>query len=223
MADTGSSPSAATAPAPIISLTSHDETISLVGTPDLAAFVATANARARIKGLADELNPGILDFAKLNALVASLPLQSASVREQLVGHKLVVDSAGLGVLAIEPTQVDAFASSYTLAIERAAGQYILAHATISFDPALARQRSIAAKAAVAAAERAVAAIGQGKADPDGLDAGGARWRRSQAAAGWLLIARAWQSAEPANLEAKEAVITAEKSARRYAMPSGGRL
>jgi hypothetical protein len=69
----------------------------------------------------------------------------------------------------------------------------------------------------------VVAVEQGKTDPDGLDAGGVRWRRSQAAVGWLLVARAWQSAEPANAAAKAAVNAAEKSARRYAMPSGGRL
>ena len=107
-------------------LESQGVTVSLAGTPDLDGFVAAANAGARIKGLDDALNPGILDAAKLRAMVATLPAQPEAVRAALAGHALIVGAPGTGVLAIEPTRADAFGPAYRLTVERLAGVHVLA-------------------------------------------------------------------------------------------------
>jgi hypothetical protein len=216
MADSKSS-----APAP--SLASHDVTLTLGPNADLAGFVAAANDKARIKGLPDDLNPGIIDADKLGAMVASLPAQPDDVRAALAGHTLNVGAGGLGVLAIEPTPKNAFGNAYRLTIERVVGTHVLAHADAPIDPALAKQRTEAAAKEVTAAERAMHAVEHGKPDPDGLGAGDVRWRRAQAASGYLLLANAWASAEPDNAAAKKAVASASKAAKSYAMPSGGNI
>jgi hypothetical protein len=223
MADSKPSPPAMQAPAPALTLGSHDVTITLGGGTDLTAFVTAANDKARIKGLGDSLNPGIIDAEKLGAMVAALQAQPDTVRAALAGHTLNVGARGLGVLAIEPAAKNAFGPDYRVTIERVVGTHVLAHADFAIDAALARQRTGAAAKAVAAAEHAVHAVEHGKPDPDGLGAGDVRWRRAQAASGWLLLANAWAAAEPGDAGAKKALTAAHKAAKEYAMPSGGRI
>ncbi len=206
-----------------VTLESQGITVSLAGTPDLDGFVAAANAKAHLRGLADALNPGIVDPARLHAMVAALPAQPEAVRAALAGHTLSVGAAGFGVLAVEPARADAFGPGYRLTVERLAGTHVLAHAAVAMDAQLARERTVAAKAAVAQAQQAVQSAEKGRADPDGLDLGGLRWRRARAALGWLIAAKGWQSAAPGDAGAKQAVAEAGKAAGAYDMPSGGQV
>jgi len=218
MADTTSSQSV-----PPVTLASQDLTVTLDGKTNLDSFIRAANDKSRIKGLADELNPRIIDPAKLRSMVAALPSQPDSVHAALSGHRLNVGTSGLGVLAVEPTAPGAFGPDYHLTIERTAGVHVLAHASLSFDAPLAKQRTAAAKEAVSAAHKAVHAIEKGKTDPDGLDLGDARWRRAQAASGWAIAARAWHAAEPDSTDAQKALAEAEKAVKEYGMPSGAKV
>jgi hypothetical protein len=204
-----------------LTLESNGVTANLAQAPDLAAFAAQANAKARLKGLDDRLNPGIIDPAKLAAMVAALPAQPPEVRAALSGHGLLL-AAGFGVLAVEPTAADAFGPRYRLTIERTAGTYVLAHADPAIDKAAAKASSVAAQAATTAADRAVAAAEKGRADPDGLDLGTQRWRRAQAARGWRIAAEAWAKSDPADKAAASAAHAADAAVDRFDMPSGGR-
>jgi hypothetical protein len=142
------------------------------------------------------------------------------VREKLAGHVLNVGASGLGVLQLEPTSDKGFGPHLELTIERVAGANVLAHASVPVDAATARDRAAAAAQASAAAHQAVVAIEAGGKDPDGLDLGAARWRQAQAARGWLLVAQAWDKAEPHDQAAKQAAAAAQKAASAYDMPSG---
>lgn len=221
MAKTPPQPPAKTAKVPALTLVSHGVTVALGDKADLNTFVTAANQKARIKGLPDALNPGIIDADKLGAFVAVLGAQPESVRTALAGHTLNVGASGLGVLSVEPTRVEAFGTGYRLTIERIVGQRVLARANVLFDAGLAKQRTADAEDAVTAANLAVLAVEGGKADPDGLSAGGVRWRRAQAASAWRIVANAWVSAEPADRAAKKAAAEARKAAMAYDMPSGG--
>ena len=77
-----------------VTLESHGVMLPLTGTPDLDAFATAANDKARIKGLDDAVNPGILDAAKLRAMATALAAQPDSVRAALAGHRLIVGAAG---------------------------------------------------------------------------------------------------------------------------------
>lgn len=204
-----------------ITLISHGVTVALGDKADLDAFVTTSNDKARIKALADALNPGIVDGDKLRAFVAVLGGQPELVRKALAGHILNVGASGLGVLSVEPTRVEAFGAGYRLTIERIVGQRVLARSNVSFDAGLAKQRNAAAEEAVTAANLAVRAVEGGKADSDGLSVGDLRWRRAQAASAWRIAANAWVSAEPADRAAKKAAAAAQKARNLYDMPSGG--
>jgi hypothetical protein len=206
-----------------LTLESHGVSLSLAGTPDIDGFVAAANARARIKGLDDALNPGILDAAKLRAMVTAIPGQPRAVRDALDGHALIVATDGFGVLAVEPTAAGAFGPAYRITIERLAGNHVLAHADPAMDAGLARTRSAAAEAATTAAHKSVLAAEAGRPDPDGLDTGSVRWRRSQAARAWQIAARAWQRAAPSDPAAARAAAAAGEAAKAYRMPSGGNV
>lgn len=202
-------------------LESKGITVSLTEQPELDRFVSDVNARARIKGLDDAVNPGILDPAKLRAMVALLPAQAEEVRAALAGHTLMIDAPVFGVLAVEPTRADAFGPNYRITIRRVAGTHVLAAGNAAMDPALGRLRSEAARSATEAADKAVRAAEKGRHDPDGMDLGGLRWRRAQAAIGWRIAARGWKSAAPGDRAAARAVAAAEKAATTYDMPSGG--
>jgi len=206
-----------------LTLESNGVAVALDGTPDLDSFAAAANAKARIKGLDDELNPGIIDPPKLRGMVAALPAQKDDVRAAMAGHTLLVASPGFGVLAIEPTRSDVFGLAYQITIRRVGPTYVQATSNAEIDPAQARIRAAAAKAAVGAADKAVQAAEKGRPDPDGMELGELRWRRAQAAVGWRLIARAWVAAAPQDHDAARALAAAEKAADAFDMPSGARL
>src|SRR3974390_1177267 len=61
-----------------ITLYSHNLSLVLDDKANLGVFADAVNDKARIKGLADTLNPGILDVEKLRALVAALAGQPES-------------------------------------------------------------------------------------------------------------------------------------------------
>jgi hypothetical protein len=201
-------------------LESAGVTVSLAGTPDLDRFVTAANAKARIKGLDDAVNPGIIEAAKLRAMVAALPSQPEPVRTALAGHALIVGASGFGVLAVEPTKADAFGPAYRITVERLAGIHVVAQANPAMDKDLGRTRSAAGRAATTAAEEAVKSAEAGRPDPSGLDLGSIRWRRSQAARGWMIAARGWHEADPGDAAAAAELEAAQKAAAAYRMPSG---
>jgi hypothetical protein len=197
--------------------------LALSDKADLDRFVSGANAKARIKGLDDALNPGIIDAAKLRAMVATLAMQPEPVRAALSGHELIVGTDGFGVLAVEPTRPDAFGPAYRITIERMAGPHVLANANPAMDKTLGRSQTQAAAAATAGAAETVKTMEAGKPDPHGLDLGDARWRRAQAARGWVIAARGWREADPGDAAASAALEEARKAMKAYDMPSGGRI
>ena len=75
--------SPAMAAAPLV-LEGNGASLALADGADIDGFVAAANAKARIKGLDDGVNPGIIDAAKLRAMVAALNLGRALVKRRKI-------------------------------------------------------------------------------------------------------------------------------------------
>lgn len=192
------------------SLEARGVAMPLVEPLDVEGFVAAVNAKARIAGLDDAVNPGLLDAGKLRGFVGVLARQPAAFQGRVVGRLIGVGSAGLGVLAIEPTAEGAFGAGYRLEIEREAGNRVLLVGHPAIDGALAQARAAASEAATLAADHAVAA--------GGGDLGALRWRRYQAARGWLIVASAW-----ARVDAKGSAASLERAraaAKKFSMPGG---
>jgi len=202
-----------------IRLEAHGDIFETGPGADVEAFVSAANAKVRVAGLDDALNPRALDPSKVQALLTRLPDQSHKLRLALAGHALRLGAPGLGVLAVEPTTPNGFDSSYTLVVERTVGNRLLARAKIAVDPTLARDKATRAQAATFEADRAVKAAEKGS--TPGEDLQNLRWRRAQAASAWRVIADAWHSAFPKDATASKARIASHEAVAHFDMPSGG--
>lgn len=203
------------APEPVL-LRVGQQTVPGAPGPGLAAAIEAANQAARIPGLADTLNPGIIDPDKAARFVAALPKQPAATLARIAGHELALGAGGLGVGAAAPTRADAF-GTFELVVDDVQGRNVLAHTSVAPDPALARSRAAEAKAALQEAEAAVTRAERANA---GDEIGHTRRRRAAAAGAWRLNAAAWAKGAPGDAAAQEALAASQKAARAYAMPSG---
>ncbi len=192
------------------SLEARGERLALVEPLDIEGFVAAVNAKARIEGLDDAVNPGLLDAGKLRGFMGVLMRQPVTFQVKVAGRLTGVGSAGLGVLAIEPTAEGAFGAGYRLEIEGEAGNRVLLAGHPAMDAAVAQARAAASEAATGASDRAVAA--------GGADLGALRWRRYQAARGWLIVATAWARMDPK--AGAGSLERARAAAKKFAMPGG---
>lgn len=187
----------------------------------LARMIAAANQRSRIDGLADALNPDIVDPVKALGFARGLAAQAPATLAALAGHELDLDWADLGLLAAAPTRPEAFAAPFDLVIDEVQGRHVLAHTSVPVDPAGARAASRAAARALAAADRIVQHMERPGSPAAGGELADARLRRSAAARAWRLNAAAWAQADGAGRRARHALADAEAAVARYLMPRGG--
>ena len=186
---------------------------------DTPAAVEAFNARRRIEGLPDTLNPALIDPAKARNFVAGLASQPQEVQQKIAGADLYLAWVPLALSAAAPTRAEAYAAPFTLVVDEVRSGHVLAHTTVAPDPALAQSRAQEAQAVLKQAEAAAAAVEKERTPADGA-LGTARMRRSAVADAWRLNAGAWVASAPADPAAKAALAAAEKAAKAYAMPAG---
>lgn len=182
----------------------------------LAPAIEAANARNRIEGVPDALNPGIIDAGKAAGFVASLPNQPAETLARMTGHELSLNQGGLGLLAAAPTLAADFTAPFNLVIDDIQGRHILAHTTVSPNPGLARTHAAEARKALATAEKDVR---QAEARQVSDEINATRGRRGAIASAWHIGARAWAAAS-SDAEAQSNLAAARTAARAYVRPSG---
>ena len=181
---------------------------------ELRAFVAAANAAARIDGLPDALNASILDPGKVVRLVAGLPYLPATTLARLSGHDLLLDDPGLQASAAYPSgPLDA---RFGLEITQTRGRFIQARIDARPDAARARARAEEAAAALPPIEAEIARLEQANQDPRI-----AKERRQAVARLWRMAARAWSEAAPSDAEATKAAADSDAAARAAALPPRG--
>jgi hypothetical protein len=208
-----------------ISLRAGQHTLELpvngpVAAEQVAVLVEAANATARIAGLPDTLNPGVIDPAKATGFATGLFAQQPAVRARLDGKTVWLNWEQLGLSTAAPTRSDAFAAGFDLMVDDVQGDNVLAHTNVPIDTGLAKSRTAEAEHAVAAAHAEVQRLeAAGDSAPAGA-LGQARLRRSAAARAWRINARAWASAVPQDAAAQASTAEANRAARQYAMPSG---
>ncbi len=184
----------------------------------LAAFIAAANQARQIEGLAEALNPDIIDPDKARHFVAGLARLPAPVLARLAGQDLYLDNNALGIQLAAPTHAAGFDLGFTLTIGEIQGGTVLATADVPVDAALAQSRAQAAEHALS---ELIAAVEHIEADPQRPGLRLAQERRYAVARVWRMNAAAWAQAAP-DAAATASLQRATAATGAYAIsPRGG--
>jgi len=177
-----------------------------------AALGANAD-HVRLPGLPDELNPLVLDHARVEAFVEGLVRQPDKVLKQLESRWLALGVEGLYLSAASPVEADAIAGGYDLLVPDEEGSVVQASMRVPLRPAYAQSVVARAKAALAEFEAEVRTLEASGAIPSALML--AKWRRFAAASVWRSAAR---SLAEQSAKFKGDFKNAADSVRRYVMP-----
>ncbi len=201
---------------------------AIVDGGDLAAVEAaikTANAKVRLAGLEDALNPWLIEPARAMALLEALARLPATERGKLGGLPIAL-SIGLPVMATSPTTMAGFAGLTGIAAVEAHGTASVVRVAMPLDCDLARRQSEVARSALERMELEVAALEQRMRLPGGdrtdllHQLGAARLRRFALATTWRENAVADQACRPGDRGAADGLMAAEEKLARYAVPGG---
>jgi hypothetical protein len=196
---------------------------------ELTPAINESNRKARLEGLADQLNPAILDAEKVAAFLAVLPKLPAETLRSLAGRTLSLDSAGLMLGASAPTRPATFAGPIRLEIEDVQGDVVHAGLILQVDCARARERAAEARARIKTADDEVKALearlpaASGTPDKERetlLALSVARRCRSAVAYVWQKNAKAWTECDGADSAAKADLAAAARAVDSYALPLG---
>ncbi len=198
------------------------ETVDGRDTAAVVAAIGRANARARIEGLDDALNPSLVDPVRALALIGAL---SEATVTALGEFSLYLNAPGLPVRPCSPTSPAGFAKLEGIIILETQGDTALTRPLMSPDCDLARAQAAVAKAALATAQAEVTrleAAKQAAATAEALRAlSAAKTRRFAIAGAWFENAEAAAACAPEDAEAKAAYEAAEKARGDYAVATGG--
>jgi hypothetical protein len=197
------------------------ETVDGRDTTAVEAAIGRANAAVRIEGLADELNPSLVDPARALALIAALPDPAAAALGEV---SLYLNAPNVPVRPCSPTTPASFAKLEGIEIAEVQGDTALVRVLMQPDCELAKRQAAAAKAAIAAIGADVArleAVRQASAASDVLhELSAARRRRFAIAGAWYENAAAASLCAPGEAEAAAELAAAQKARGEFAVPTG---
>lgn len=187
------------------------------------------NRVVRLPGLADKLNPDVIDARKATALVAALPMVAQKSPQLLAQRELYLTPDGLRIGTADPTTAESFTQPFELQMVDVQGETLLARTTVPVVPQMARERVAEAKAMLSAENERIRPLEAGlRAATDAVEKQRlildeltpARQRRSALARVWWGNARELSELAGASPEAKAETETAFKAVSEYLLPSG---
>lgn len=179
----------------------------------LRAALCVNAEHVRLPGLPDDLNPMVLDQARVEAFIEGLVHQPDKVLKQLESRWLALGMEGLYLSAASPVEAEVIASGFDLIVPDEDGTVVQASMRVSLRQAYAQSVVARAKAALAGFEAEVATLEAGGATPTALML--AKWRRFAAASVWRIAAR---SLAEQSAKFKGDFKNAADTVRRYVMP-----
>jgi len=193
---------------------------------DLPAALEASNARVRIAGLPDTLNPEIMDREKAEAFLAALPKLPAKARKAISGKTLYLNYPDLMLGVTAPARAAAFNGKFTLEVADVQGDLVLARSRVAVDCGLARDRAAEAREKVRASEDETkemeAKLPKVTGSPEEKELltalSNARSRRFALAVVWRENSQAWAACPDAPPAAKSDLKAAQKAANAYAVP-----
>jgi hypothetical protein len=166
----------------------EDATVSM-----LRAAIELSNSKFWWPGLANELNPSIIDVDKALALLAAVPSLPKKTRNRLAGLQLSLNHRDLQVSSAAPTTAASFAKPFALEIVEVRDKTLAARTTVPVVPELARERAKAAQQQLSAESKTIESLEALRlAEPQLGDPQrktvqeltAARWRRSALVSSW---------------------------------------
>jgi len=194
---------------------------------DLPAALDESNAKVRIEGLPDTLNPEIMDREKAEAFLTALPKLPAKARKAISGKTLYLNNPDLMLGVTAPTRAAAFNGEFTLAIAQVQGDLVMARSMVAVDCGLARDRAREAREKVRASEdetkqmeaKLPSVSGSPDKEKELLTAlSNAKSRRFALALVWRENSQAWAACPDAPKTAKSDLKAAQEAAKTYAVP-----
>lgn len=179
----------------------------------LRAALAANAEHVRLPGLADDLNPLVLDPARVEAFIEGLVRQPKAVLARLESRWLALGVEELYLSAASPVEADAIAAGFELVVADEDGAVVQAKMRVPLRQAYAQAVAARAKAALAGFEADATALEASGAAPMVLMQ--AKWRRFAAALVWRGACRSLAETSRAF---KAALKDASSAARRYLMP-----
>lgn len=149
----------------------------------------SANAEhVRLPGLADDLNPLVLDSARVEAFIEGLVRQPETVLRRLESRWLAIGVEGLYLAASSPVTAATIASGFELVLADEDGSVVHAQMRVSLRQDDAQAVATRARTALARFEAEVATLEANAAGTFVLMQ--AKWRRFAAASVWRIACRA---------------------------------
>lgn len=181
--------------------------------------VETAGKRGRLPGLADDLNPVVLDTAKVNAFLHALPKVPAENLERLRERILYLNDAGLLLGCASAITPSILELGYRLRVadgpaEKIAGVRIEA----AIDRKLARERATRAKDTVNAMGGEVETLEEKKSGADSallVALSNAKRKRYAAASVWRDLTKALAALEPEDAALRAEAAAALEASSKY--------
>ena len=201
-------------------------TVDAANTGDVIGALEKSNARQRLPGLPDTLNPGIIDAAKLAALLKAIETMPADAKAPVASNTLYLNGGELGVGASAPTTIETFAKPFTITAIETDNGLVTARASISPDCALAKSRAAEARRQFDHTDQEVEALtakreaATGKPDEGTAlrDLSGAKSRRFAIAQTWQENAAATVACAPNDTAAAKDLAHAKHMADKTIVP-----
>lgn len=173
-----------------------------------------ANAEhVRLPDLPDDLNPMVLDPARVAAFIEGLVRLPDQVLKRLEGRWLSLGAEELYLSAASPVPADVIAGGFDLVFADEDGTVVQATMRVPLRQAYAQDVAARARAALAEFEAEVAALEASGANPSALMP--AKWRRFAAATVWRIAARALTEV---SFKFRAELKHAKDAVRRYLTP-----
>ncbi len=185
----------------------------------LAAVEASAKGD-RLPGLDDEMNPLVLDAAKVKAFLQALPKVPAEALVRLRGRMLHLNDGALGLGCASALTPAILESGFRLQVaDGAAGKIVHVRIEAKMDKKLARERAARARDAVQRFGREVETLEEKSkrgADSDLLvSLSTAKQKRFAAASVWRDLTKALVDLEPGDAPLRAEAATAKDAASKF--------
>jgi hypothetical protein len=196
----------------------------------LRAAVEQSNARMRLPGLADELNPEVVDVDKALAVVAAVPALVKKSPKRMARLELNLRDAGLRASSADPTTIASFSKPFKLEIVEIKGESPEFHTTVPVVLQLARERATRAKRQLVTENARIEQLEAIRSStPDGSaqrlavrdELTPALWRRSALVRVWSANAELLREQPAADAAAKADADAAGKALNAYVLPGRG--
>ncbi len=180
------------------------------------AAILRYNQAAKLDGQPDDLNPSMLDEARVAALVEGLPKLPEPILKRLEGRSLVLGAEGLLLSTSSPVRATDIEAGYTISLPEEDETVVLASLQTTLDREKAEAHATRAEEAARAADAEIANLE--KSGPSSASRN-AKQRRFASGRVWVITAKAISNAFPKDRAAKKRATEATKAASKWATPS----